>query len=107
MPIVAYLLCEFFGRPFVKRFALCYQTVVCPVLSVTLVYYGQTVGSIKVTLGVQVGLSHGHFVLDVDPASPPQKGAEPPIGPSLLWPNGSMDEDATWYGGRPRPRRLY
>ena len=25
-----------FGRPFVKRFALCYQTVVCPVLSVCL-----------------------------------------------------------------------
>jgi len=24
-----------FGRPFVKRFALCYQTVVCPVCTVT------------------------------------------------------------------------
>jgi len=24
-------------------------------------------------------------------------------GPWLLWPNGWMDEDATWYGGRPRP----
>jgi len=22
----------------------------------------------------------------------------------LLWPNGWMDEDATWYGSRPRPR---
>jgi len=34
----------------------------------------------------------------------PKKGAEPPIfGPSLLWPNGCMDQDATWYGGRPRP----
>ena len=35
-----------FGRPFVKRFALCYWTVVClsclSVLSVTLVYCGQT-----------------------------------------------------------------
>ena len=43
----------FIGRPFIKRFALCYRTVVClscpldPVLSVTLVYYGQTVGWIK------------------------------------------------------------
>ena len=39
-----------FGQPFVKQFALCYQTVVClvcPVLSVTLVYCGQTVGWIK------------------------------------------------------------
>ena len=34
-----------FGRPFVKRFALCYQTPlsVCPVLFVTLASCGQTV----------------------------------------------------------------
>ena len=25
------------------------------------------------------------------------------FGPRLLWPNGCMDQDATWYGGRPRP----
>jgi len=32
------------------------------------------------------------------------KGAQPSIfGPRLLWPNGWMDQDATWYGGRPRP----
>jgi len=39
----------------------------------------------------------------------PKKGAEPlpPIfGPFLLWPNGWMHQDATWYGGRPRPRPL-
>jgi len=23
----------------------------------------------------------------------------------VLWRNGWMDQDATWYGGRPRPRR--
>ena len=40
------------------------------------------------------------------PSSLPKKGAEPPIfGPCLLWPNGWMDQDATWYGGRPQPRR--
>jgi len=22
-----------------------------------------------------------------------------------LWPNGCMDQDAIWYGGRPRPRQ--
>jgi len=43
-------------------------------------------------------------VLHGDPAAP--KGAQPPIfGPCLLWPNGWMDEDTIWYGGRPRPRR--
>jgi len=25
-------------------------------------------------------------------------------GPCALWPNGWMHHDATWYGGRPRPR---
>jgi len=32
----------------------------------------------------------------------PKKWAEPLIfGPCLLRPNGCMDQDATWYGGRP------
>jgi len=36
---------------------------------------------------------------------PSPKGVQPPIfGPYLLWPNGWIDEDATWYGSRPRPR---
>ena len=62
-------------------------------------------GWIKMPLGMEVGLSPGNFVLDGDPAPPPKKGALPPIfGPCLLWPNGSMDQDATWYGGRPRSR---
>jgi len=57
-------------------------------------------------LGVKVGLGPVHIVLDGDTAPLPKKGAEPPIfGPSLLWPNGCMDQDATWYGGRPRPTR--
>jgi len=44
----------------------------------THVYCGQTVP--------------GHIVLDRDPS--------PRIfGPCLLWPNGWMDQDATWYGG--------
>ena len=35
-----------------------------------------------------------------------QKWRSPPIfGPRLLWPNGCMDQDATGYGGRPRPTR--
>jgi len=60
--LACYCHCSVFGQPFVKRFTLCYQTVVCHVCP----------------------------VCDV----------------GVLWPNGWMDEDATWYGGRPRPRRL-
>jgi len=77
----------------------------CPsCLSVTLVYCGQTVGWIKMKLGTEVGLGSGHTVLDGDPAQP-QKGAQPPIfRPYLLWSNGWMDQDASWYGGRLQPR---
>jgi len=40
-------------------FVLCCRTVVClSCLSVTLVYCGQTVGWIKMPLGMEVGLSH-------------------------------------------------
>jgi len=68
---------QFFGRPFIKRFALCYRTIVMSVclscLSVTLVYCGRTVGWIKTKLGTEVGLCPGHTVLDWDP-----KGRSPP-----------------------------
>jgi len=60
-----------------KRFAVCYQTVVCPScvfrLFVTSVYCGQTVGRIKMKHGMQVGFGPGHIVLDGDPAPPPPK----------------------------------
>ena len=45
----------------------------------------------------------------MDPA-PPQKGGGAPFpifGPFLLWPNGWMHQDATWYGGRTPRRGLY
>jgi len=71
------------------------------------VYCGQTAGWIKMALGVEVGLGPGHIVLDGEPAPLTQKGCRaPPIfGPFLLSPNGWMRQDATWYGGRPQPRR--
>ena len=73
----------------------------------THVYCGQTAGWIKMALGMEVGLGPGHTVLDGDPASVPKKGAKHFIfRPFLLWPNGWMHQDATWYGGRPQPRRL-
>jgi len=70
------------------------------------VYSGQA-GWIKMALGMEMGLGSGHTVLDSDPAPLLKKGAEPPIfGPFLLWPNGWMRQDATWYGACPQPRRL-
>ena len=90
-----------FGRPFVKRFALCYRTLVC---LVTLVYCGQMVGWSKMPLGTDVGLGPGHIVLHEDPASPPPKkgGKAPNFQPMSIVPNGWMDQEATWYGGRLR-----
>ena len=54
---------------------------------------------IKMPLGMEVGLNPGDCVRG-DPAPSPKRGTEPPVfGPRLLWPNGCMDQDATWYGG--------
>jgi len=96
-------------RPFVKRFALCCETVVlfvCPVcLSVCTLW--------RCILWPNGWMDqdeawHGGrprprpYCVKRWPISP--KGAQPPIfGPCLLWPNGWMDQDATWYGGRPLP----
>jgi len=141
-----------FGRPFVKRFALSYRSVVlsvCTVCDIGVLWpngwmdqdetwhagrprpwprcvrwgptfpplkghspqfsahtcCGQMAGCIKMPLDMEVGLSPGDFLLDGNPA-PTQKGAEPPIyGPRLLWTNGCMGQDATWYRCKPRPTR--
>jgi len=65
------------------------------------VYSGQTAGRIKMPLGTEVDLSPGDSVLDGDPAPPPhmQRGWSPSpiLDPSLLWPNGWMHQNATWY----------
>jgi len=66
----------------------------------------QMAGWIKMPLGMELGLSPGNFMLDGDPAPLPKKGGSPPIfGPYLLQPNGCMDQDAVWHGGRPQSRR--
>jgi len=66
-------------------------------------YCCQTAGWIKMALGMKVGLGPRHVVLDGDPAPvPPKRGHNLPIvGPFLLWPNGWMHRDATWYGVGP------
>jgi len=60
---------------------------------------------------MEVGLGPGDFVFDRDPyltkrGTPTGHNHPHPIfGPCLLWPNGWIDQDATWYRGEPRPRR--
>jgi len=94
-----------FERTFIKRFAVCYQTVVC--LSVCL--------SCPVLFAVcNGGVLWPNSWMDQDETWPwphcvrwgPSSPFIPPIfDPYLLWPNGWMDQDATWYGGRPRPKQ--
>jgi len=57
-------------------------------------------------LGMEVGLGPGDFVFDGH-QFPQKKGHSPPpnFWPCLLWSNDGMDQDATWYRGKPRPRR--
>jgi len=91
----------------------CLSVVSCLCLSVlsvpyvALVYCGQTVGWIKMKLGMQVGFGPGHIVLDgIHLSSPKRWGRRPPIfGLYMLWPNDWMDQDATWKGGKPQPKR--
>jgi len=67
----------------------------CPVslscLSVTLVECGQTVGWIKMKLGMQVGLGLGLGYIGLTQLPVPQRGQPSIFGLHLLWPNGWMD----------------
>jgi len=108
-----------FGRPFVKWFALCYQTVVCPVCLCVCM-------SVCLCLSVcNVGVLWPNGWTDRDetwhagrprpwphcvrlgPSSPSPKGHSPQFSAHLLRPNSCMDQDVTWYGAnKSRPRRL-
>ena len=61
---------------------------------------------IKMSLGMEIGLGPGDFVLDGDLAAPPlqKRGRSPP----QFWPmsvaNGWIDQDGTWHGDEPRSR---
>jgi len=74
-------------------------------LSVTLVYDGQTIGWLKMKLGMKVGLGPGHIVLHGDLAPLPQRGTALNFRTMSVAPNGWMDQNTTWYEGRPRLRR--
>ena len=71
------------------------------------VHCGQTAGWTKMPLGMEIALGPGNFVFDRDPVTSRKKGTTtaPNFGLCLLWPNGWMHQDATWYGGKRRLRR--
>ena len=55
-------------------------------------------------LGMEVGSAQS-TLYSMGPRYPQKKGhthPHPIFGPCLLWPNGWMDQDATWYGSRRR-----
>jgi len=93
-----------FGRPFVKRFALCYQT--SPIFGPCLLWPNGWMD--------QDGTWHGggpwsrpHSARWGTSSPPPKRGQRPPIfGPFLLSPNDWMNQNGSWYGGRPQPRGL-
>jgi len=98
-----------FGRPFVKRFVLCYRSVVyLSCLSVCDVGALWTNGWMDQDETCHAGRPRPRtHCVRWEPSFPSPKGTQPPIfGPYVLWPNGWMHQDATWYGGRPQPRGL-
>jgi len=58
----------------------------------------------KLVFGLGLGLVINVQILTVRIETANHGTAAPFFGPCLLWANGWMDQDATWYGGRPRPR---
>ena len=91
-----------FGPPFVKRFALCYQTVVClSVCDVRALWpNGWTDEDETWHAGRPRRLGPGH-IIRWGPSSPSPKGHSSPVSA-----HGCVDQDVTWHGARPRPRRL-
>ena len=62
----------------------CKPLSVLSILSVTLVYCGQTAGWIKMKLGTEVGFGSGHIVPDGDSAPLPKRGTAPNLRPMSI-----------------------
>jgi len=65
---------------------------------------GQMATWIKMPLGMEVGLGPGVIVLHGDPSPQKREESSPHFSAHVLKPNGWKNQDATWYGGSPRPR---
>jgi len=73
------------NRVSTDKMVICFWATICKtvhhclsVLSVALVYCGQTIGWIRMPLIMEVDLGPGHIVLDGDPASAKRGTAPPP-----------------------------
>ena len=95
LPIIPTL----FGRPFVKRFALCYQTVVClsclscPVCDINVLWLNGWMHQDE-TLHAGRPRPWPHCVrwgVGTQLPSPKGGGGTAPIGPYLLWPSQWQD----------------
>ena len=80
------------NRVSTDKMVICFWATICKtvhhclsVLSVALVYCGQTIGWIRMPLIMEVDLGPGHIVLDGDPASAKRGTAPPPLFGPLLW----------------------
>jgi len=73
----------------------------------SVVAIGQTAGWTMMPLGMEVGLGPGDFVFDGGPATPEKGHTHPPLifRPTSIVAKRLHGQDATWYGGRPRPTR--
>jgi len=123
----------FLSRPFwatvCKMVPLCYQTAVCPVYDVGVLWpngwmdhgsplqkghspqfsahicCGQKAGCIKDSTWYGGRPRPRRHCVRWGPCPPPKKrGTSPPILAHILSANGCMDQDATWWGDRPRSR---
>ena len=101
-----------FARLFVKRFSLCYRTIVlsvCLLLSVCdicVFWPNDWIYQDKTWQGD--GSWPQRHCVRWGPSSPKRRGAQQPpphFLPTYCRQRLDMDQDAIWYGGRPRPRR--
>jgi len=60
------------------------------------------------SLGMELGLGSGDFVLDGDPAPPPQKSGRSPTNfrPMFIVVKRLDGSRCTWHGDRPQPRQF-
>jgi len=84
-----------FRRPFVKRFALCYWSVVLSGCDVGVFWPNGWLDQEQTWHGGRPR-PRAHCVR-WRPSSPKEAQPPPIFGPCLLWPNGWVDQDATWY----------